>query len=89
MTYHGKGITSKLILGFEKTGKTQLSIMKVNGPEIEKYGVIVQNNETGLVSGFIEKPNYKNALSNLVSIGKYVLTPDILSNQSVGVADEI
>ena len=70
-------------------GKTQLSIMKVNGPEIEKYGVIVQNNETGLVSGFIEKPNYKNALSNLVSIGKNVLTPDILSNQSVGVADEI
>ena len=92
LTYSGNGITSDLITGFKKTGKSQLSVMKVDGPDISKYGVIVPNNKTGLVSGLIEKPNFENAPSNLASIGRYVLTPDIfdiLRNQSIGVGGEI
>ncbi|MDB3882574.1 UTP--glucose-1-phosphate uridylyltransferase GalU [Amylibacter sp.] len=92
LTYRGNGITSDLISGYEKTGKSQLSVMKVDGPDISKYGVIVPNNKTGLVTGLIEKPNFENAPSNLASIGRYVLTPDIfdiLRNQSIGVGDEI
>ena len=92
LTYSGNGITSDLISGYEKTGKSQLSVMKVDGPDISKYGVIVPNNKTGLVSGLIEKPNFENAPSNLASIGRYVLTPDIfdiLRNQPIGVAGEI
>jgi UTP--glucose-1-phosphate uridylyltransferase len=92
LTYEGNGITSDLIMGFEKTGKTQLCVMKVNGPEISKYGVIVSKNETDLVAGLIEKPNFENAPSNLASIGRYVLTPDIfdiLRNQPIGFAGEI
>ncbi|MDB9877757.1 UTP--glucose-1-phosphate uridylyltransferase GalU [Amylibacter sp.] len=92
LTYKGNGITSDLIKEFEKTGKSQLSVMKVNGPNISKYGVIVSNNETGSITGLIEKPNFENAPSNLASIGRYVLTPDIfdiLRNQSIGVDGEI
>jgi UTP--glucose-1-phosphate uridylyltransferase len=92
LTYKGNGITSDLIREFKKTGKSQLSVMKVNGPDISKYGVIIPNNETGLVTGLVEKPNFENAPSNLASIGRYVLTPDIfdiLRNQSIGFADEI
>ena len=92
LTYKGNGITSDLITGFEKTGKTQLCVMKVNGPEISKYGVIVLNNKTDLVTGLIEKPNFDNAPSNLASIGRYVLTPDIfdiLRDQPIGVEGEI
>ena len=37
----GDGIISDLINRFKKSGKTQLSVMEVNGPEISKYGVIV------------------------------------------------
>ena len=40
----------------------------------------------------IEKPSFKNAPSNLASIGRYILTPDIfdiLRNQSIGIAGEI
>jgi UTP--glucose-1-phosphate uridylyltransferase len=88
----GIGVTSDLIAGFEKTGKTQLSVMKVNGPDISKYGVILPNNETGTVSGIIEKPDFKDVPSNLASIGRYILTPDIfdiLRRQSIGVAGEI
>ena len=92
LTYKGNGITSDLIREFEKTGKSQLSVMKVNGPDISKYGVIVSNNKTGQITGLIEKPNFENAPSNLASIGRYVLTPDIfelLRNQSIGVSGEI
>ena len=92
LTYSGNGITSNLISGYEKNGKFQLSVMKVNGPDISKYGVIVPNNKTGLVSGLIEKPNFENAPSNLACIGRYVLTSDIfdiLRNQSIGVGGEI
>jgi UTP--glucose-1-phosphate uridylyltransferase len=92
LTYNGNGITSDLIKGFEKTGKTQLCAMTVNGPEISKYGVIVLNNEKDLVANLIEKPSFENAPSNLASIGRYVLTPDIfdiLRKQPIGVAGEI
>ena len=81
-----------LLGGFKRSGKTQLSVMRVNGPDISKYGLTVPNNETGLVAGLIEKPDFKNAPSNLASIGRYVLTPDIfdiLKKQSIGVAGEI
>ena len=92
LTDCSSGVTSDLIKGFEKSGKTQLSVMKVDGPDISKYGVIVPNKKADLVSGIIEKPDFENIPSNLASIGRYVLTPDIfdiLRNQSYGVADEI
>ena len=81
-----------LVRRFEQTGKTQLSVMKVDGPEISKYGVVIPGNEAGLVAGLIEKPDFKDAPSNLASIGRYVITPDvfdILRNQTIGVRDEI
>jgi UTP--glucose-1-phosphate uridylyltransferase len=92
LTYSGDGVMSDLISGYEKTGKSQLSIMKVDGPDISNYGVIVLNNKTGIVSGLIEKPNFENAPSKLASIGRYVLTPDIfdiLRNQPIGASNEI
>jgi UTP--glucose-1-phosphate uridylyltransferase len=92
VTYSGKGITSDLIEQFEKSGKSQLSVMKVNGPDISKYGVIVPNSKTGLAAGIIEKPDFESAPSDLASIGRYILTPDIfdiLKNQSIGVGGEI
>jgi UTP--glucose-1-phosphate uridylyltransferase len=92
LTYSGNGITSDLISGYEKNCKSQLSVMKVNGPDISKYGVIVTDDKTGLVEGIIEKPDFESAPSNLASIGRYVLTPDIfdiLRNQASGAGGEI
>ena len=85
-------LRSDLIEKFKKSGKSQLSVMEVDGPDISKYGVIVPNNETGLVAGIIEKPDFEIAPSDLASIGRYVLTPDIfdiLRKQSIGFGDEI
>jgi UTP--glucose-1-phosphate uridylyltransferase len=88
----GSGVTYDLVKKFEKSGKTQLSVMEVNGPSISKYGVVMADPKTGLISGLVEKPKFENAPSKLASIGRYILTPDIfniLSNQSAGVANEI
>lgn len=92
LTYEGRGITFDLVKAFEKNGKSQLSVMEVNGPDISKYGVIKQNQSDNSVEGLIEKPLYAEAPSNLASIGRYVLTPDIfniLRTQKVGSGGEI
>jgi len=92
LIYEGDGVTADLVRAFEVSGKTQLSVMEVNGPDISKYGVILPNEETGSVAGLIEKPNADKAPSNLASIGRYVVTPDIfdiLRTQLTGTGGEI
>ena len=64
----------------------------MDGPDISKYGVVDPNWETGSVAGLVEKPNFDEAPSNLASIGRYVLTPDIFSilrDQTAGAGGEI
>ena len=92
LTFDGAGITRDLVGGFDRTGKTQLSVMEVSGPDISKYGVIVPGAQPGSVAGLVEKPSPQGAPSNLASIGRYVLTPDIfdiLRNQPAGAGGEI
>jgi UTP--glucose-1-phosphate uridylyltransferase len=92
LTYEGAGVTADLARGFEASGKTQLSAMEVHGPDISKYGVIIPKGELGSVAGLVEKPDADKAPSNLASIGRYILTPDvfdILRTQSAGAGGEI
>lgn len=92
LTYEGAGVTADLARGFEASGKTQLSVMEVQGPDISKYGVIIPKGELGSVAGLVEKPDADKAPSNLASIGRYVLTPDvfdILRTQPAGAGGEI
>ncbi len=73
----GAGVTAGLVKSFEETGHTQLSVMEIEGPDISKYGVVKPGDTPGQVAGLIEKPSFNMAPSNLASIGRYVLTPDI------------
>ena len=66
--------------------------MEVNGPCVSKYGVVVPKEEPGSIGGLVEKPDADKVPSNLVSIGRYILTPDIfdiLRNQSPGAGGAI
>ena len=92
LTYEGAGVTADLVAGFAMSGKSQLSVMEVNGPDISKYGVVLPGSEPGSVAGLVEKPDVDKAPSNFASIGRYVLTPDIfdiIRNQPVGTGGEI
>lgn len=92
ISYKGKGVTADLISSFEKSGKTQLSLMEVDGPDISKYGVIIPNSKPMSIAGIVEKPSASKAPSNLATIGRYILTADIfdiLRNLSPGAEGEI
>jgi UTP--glucose-1-phosphate uridylyltransferase len=92
LTNYETGVTADLANAFAKSGKSQLSVMEVDGPDISKYGVVVPNGRNTGIGGLIEKPNVSEAPSNLASIGRYVLNSDIfatLRGLSVGSDGEI
>jgi NDP-sugar pyrophosphorylase family protein len=76
LTYEGAGVTADLVKCYQASGRTQLSVMEVNGPETSKYGVVQPGAAAASVAGLVEKPAFELAPSNLASIGRYVLTPD-------------
>ena len=77
LTDYPPGVTADLVHAFIKTGKSQISIMEVEGPNISKYGVVIPNGTGAGIAGLVEKPDANDAPSNLASIGRYALTPDI------------
>ena len=87
-----EGMTNMLSEAYKKSGKSQLAVMEVNDPSISNYGVLELGDYGKKVVGLIEKPSFDLAPSNLASIGRYVLTPNIfniLRNQPPGSGGEI
>ena len=77
LTDYEPGVTADLVQAHARSGKSQLSVIEVDGPDISKYGVVVPNGSGAGIAGLVEKPNAHKAPSNLASIGRYVLTPNI------------
>ena len=74
---HPKGVTSDLVSAFTHSQKSQLSVMSVSRTDVSKYGIVVPSKSGTGISGLLEKPSQIKAPSNIASIGRYVLTPDI------------
>ena len=92
LTDYKPGVTADLAQAFVRSGKSQLSVMEVDGPDISKYGVVVPSGTGAGIVGLVEKPNFSAAPSNLASIGRYVLTTDIfdtLRSLDAGLGGEI
>ena len=92
LTDYEAGVTTDLAHAFARSGKSQLSVMEVDELDISKYGVVVPNRSGAGIAGLVEKPEVNDAPSNLASIGRYVLTPDIfdtLRGLSAGSGGEI
>lgn len=91
LTDYAPGVTTDLVAAFEQSGKSQLSVMQVDGPAISQYGVI-ETDGHGTVCGLVEKPDFRDAPSNLASIGRYLLLPtvfDVLRDLPSGLGGEI
>ncbi len=76
----GDGVLKQMIRLNEKYRCSIVAIMEVPEDQTYKYGVIEGKEiEEGvyMVSNMVEKPEPKEAPSNLAIIGRYVLTPDI------------
>lgn len=74
------GVLSQMVKLYEKYQCCIVAIEEVPEKETNKYGVIAgEEIEEGVyrVSDMVEKPDPKDAPSNLAIIGRYILTPDI------------
>lgn len=70
----------QLINVYEKTGSSVIGLNKVPMQDVDKYGVIAPKSSDGKVhtiKSLVEKPNPKDAPSDLAIIGKYIVTPEI------------
>lgn len=89
-------LTKELINSYEETGASTLAVMRVPHEDTARYGVINPSKEVmpGLynVTSFVEKPEPKDAPSDLAIIGRYVFTPeifDVLAKTKPGKGNEI
>jgi UTP--glucose-1-phosphate uridylyltransferase len=74
------GVLSQMIEMYNKFKCSIVAIEEVPHEQTNKYGVIAgEEIEDGVykISNMVEKPDPKEAPSNLAIIGRYILTPDI------------
>jgi len=77
-----KGILSQMVELYEKYQCSIVAIEEVKKDETNKYGIIDgklidDSEDIYRVSNMVEKPDPKDAPTNLAIIGRYILTPDI------------
>ena len=90
-------VLKQMVKVFEKYQCSIVAIEEVPMDQTHKYGIIAGNlvdntNDTYRVTDMVEKPNPKEAPTNMAIIGRYILTPDIfdiLLNTKPGKGGEI
>ena len=67
----------------ERTGRSVVGLMEVPEDQVHLYGVAATEpgdaEDEVRITGLVEKPDPADAPSNLIVIGRYVLTPDIFT----------
>lgn len=92
---HKKPVLSQLIDVYNRYQDPVIALYEVPKKEVSSYGVIggtEVRKRTWEIDRFAEKPSVKEAPSNLIVVGKYIITPDILQilkNQKPGKGGEI
>lgn len=70
----------QLINVYNEKQSPVIALEKINPKDTKKYGIIGSKKTTGRIheiESLVEKPDPKNAPSNLGIVGKYILTPEI------------
>ena len=81
-TNDNDGVLTQMIEVYEKYQCSIVAIEEVPMDQTDKYGVIAGNlvdgtADTYRVTDMVEKPDPKDAPTNMAIIGRYILTPDI------------
>jgi UTP--glucose-1-phosphate uridylyltransferase len=90
-----KSVLAQMVALYNKYQCSIVAIEEVPPEDTNKYGVIAGSEISEgiyLVDDMVEKPDPKEAPSNLAIIGRYILTPDIfdiLSSTQPGIGGEI
>jgi UTP--glucose-1-phosphate uridylyltransferase len=78
-----KPCLQQMIEAYAETGGNMVAAMEVPPEKASSYGVLDIGNDMGSVveaKGMVEKPPAGTAPSNLAVIGRYILSPDVLTN---------
>lgn len=79
----GKTALTQCIEAYNKTKTCVVGVQPVDKKVINKYGIVAPKNKSEAkkpifaIKDLVEKPEAKDAPSNLAILGRYVLTPDI------------
>ncbi len=76
----GASVTKQMIDVYERYHESVVALEEVEHDKVNRYGVMdgrVIDKNVYLVNSFVEKPDPKDAPSNLVIAGRYVLSPEI------------
>ena len=86
--YNGESILTQMVKLFEKYQCSIVAVEEIPPEDSNKYGVIAgdvisdakyEKGSLVRVNDMVEKPDPKDAPSNLAIIGRYILTPDIFT----------
>ena len=78
-----KPCLQQMVEAYAETGGNMVAAMEVSPSRISSYGVLDIDQDSGNVvraKGMVEKPKSEDAPSNLAVIGRYILSPKIMSN---------
>ena len=78
-----KPCLQQMIEAYEQTGGNMVAAMEVSPERTSSYGVLDIADDMGSivgVKGMVEKPKLGTAPSNLAVIGRYILTPKVMTN---------
>lgn len=87
--------SKQLIETFEKYGDPVIGLSEVEKKDVSKFGVIdgvELDKHTWEIKNMVEKPKVEDAPTNLVAVGKYVITPEVfqtLATMKYGKSGEI
>lgn len=96
MVMQGKpGCLAQMLAAYEKHGGNVIAVEETEPENVSSYGIvgIGEEDETGFhINRMVEKPNPKDAPSNMYISGRYILQPeifDLLGTQTKGAGGEI
>ena len=79
----GENSVKQLLNIHEKTGNPVVLLQKIENKDSDKYGIVDISrdfDDHGNILGVVEKPLPKDAPSNLAIVGKYIITPEIITH---------
>ena len=80
LIWHTEGATQQMLRVFEKYGASVVAVEEVALEAVRNYGVVdsqAVDERVYKIKGLVEKPDPRDAPSNLAIVGRYVLTPEI------------
>jgi UTP--glucose-1-phosphate uridylyltransferase len=84
--------TKQMVVEYEKHGTPIVGVQRVPESEVSKYGIVELKEGTSEMRSIVEKPDPKDAPSQLAQFGRFILTQDIidaLTETKLGKGDEL